>query len=399
MLRRMCSRKAKADGDGDPSTFFDDLQTCLRLPQCDQLMIIDCCYAAKAFSPEHIGRQKFELLTSVAANAKCVAPKSRGSFTATLNKTLEHLLKANPTGFSVSDLYRELYHRSSNTKPLLFDQSRHHYGQIWLRPQVPEELQKPESDVTYHLNITLKLGKEPEAAVMNELASHLQYLPHIDEVRYEKLYAPREQLANFINSVARTQKLRPLVRKIHAKRELRKSAATTPANIKTPASSWWMKLRPDQRQQSVYDWSSAELEPGRSEFFPRPDNKYSIWPPVHENRPAKTGVLTNQLFSLRYKMDLPEGWGSVCRFAPRLAFPLTLMPEGTVRGTSLVPFSTPSLNKIPEKGDASHLPAFYSSMQLTHTKFRYEIWHVIMWSSALCAVAFFLLHVGEWVQK
>ena len=101
------------DGNGDPTAFFPDVLTCLRLPACDQLVILDCCFAAKAFAREHIGKRKFELLTSAAHDARSPAPHYPTSFTKTLTDALRSLLKKNPKGFCTSDLYREAYHTST----------------------------------------------------------------------------------------------------------------------------------------------------------------------------------------------------------------------------------------------------------------------------------------------
>ena len=39
---------------------------------------------------------------------------------------------------------------------------------------------------------------EPEDYIIHELARHLSYLPHVDEVRFEKMYAPMEDLFAFV---------------------------------------------------------------------------------------------------------------------------------------------------------------------------------------------------------
>ena len=273
--------KFEADGDGDPTVFFNDIRQAARLPACDQLMIIDCCYAAKAFAREHIGKRKFEILTSAAHDAKCPAPSLPGSFTKTLNDILPRLLENNPHGFSTAHLFRELYHEVPNTKPLLFDQSRHSYGKIWLRPQV--ETPKPKMDAEgRYLTLKLRLNEEPKGAVMNELASHLQYLPHVDEVRFENLYAPRDQVANFMLFVVQSQRLRPLIRRLHARRQLQKALEIKRNNngVAPPASS--MKLHLEHKHHSVYDWSSATYSKRRHgadspEDVPHKRRKSSTW--------------------------------------------------------------------------------------------------------------------------
>lgn len=191
-------RKFSNDGLGDPTAFFSDIRTCLRLPRCDQLMILDCCYAAKAFAREHVGKRKFELLTSSAHDLQSPAPYLEHSFTRALYEAMKRLIKENPKGFTTSHLYREVYHtmpattpkQKPNPKPLLFDQARHSLGRIWLRPQVLSDQAPKATDEERYLKLTFRLIGSPDLAVINELALHLQYLPHVDQVRFEDLYTP-----------------------------------------------------------------------------------------------------------------------------------------------------------------------------------------------------------------
>lgn len=242
-------------------------------------MIIDCCFAAKAFVRESIGKRKFELLASAAANEESDAPHLPGSFTSNLNKVLRKLLAEHPNGFSTTHLYREIYHADLRTKPLLFDQSRYSFGRIWLRPQIPppEPNEKRESTL---LELTLRLNKEPDGVVMNELASHLQYLPHTEEVRFENLHAPIDQLENFMLFVLRAQKLRPLVRRLCARRQFLKVAKIVEGNdMAHPANL--MDLHLSQNHISLFDWSSA------AECSPRNKRKSPTWPITTGNGTAK----------------------------------------------------------------------------------------------------------------
>lgn len=287
LIRSLLFRKVEADGDGDPTVFFNDIRNAARLPACDQLMIIDCCYAAKAFGREHIGKRKFELLTSAAHDAKSDAPSLPGSFTRTLIQVLPSLLKDNPNGFSTSHLFRVLYHTVPKTKPLLFDQSRHSYGSIWLRPQVVIP-KPPLQERGRYLTITLRLNTEPRGAAMNELASHLQYLPHVDEVRFKELYAPRDQIENFMVFVLQTQKLRPLMRRLHARRQIHKALDDLQNNEGAAPSPSMMGLHLGYKHQSVYDWSSAK----RPRVSENPEDlrhkrqKSSTWPPTQPDESA-----------------------------------------------------------------------------------------------------------------
>ena len=170
-----------------------------------------------------MGKRKFELLTSAAHNAESPAPEYEGSFTRALNKALQKLLKEHDNGFLTSDLYNELYHSVPKhlPRPLLFDQSRHDYGKIRIRPQNFTAVVKPETQA-YFLNMTLRINVEPEDAIIYELARGLSFLPHVNEVRFEKMYEP---MGDFFTSVRKTQIANTLLRLRDRCRARKKTAA------------------------------------------------------------------------------------------------------------------------------------------------------------------------------
>ena len=279
------------DGSGDPTAFFPDVLTCLRLPACDQLLILDCCFAAKAFAREHVGKRKFELLTSAAHDARSPAPKSEHSFTRTLTTALRTLLQKCPKGFHTSDLYREVYHTISphpaTTKPLLFDQSRHNFGKIWLMPQLlSNQPPKAKEGGGGFLKLTFRLNEDPDLAVMNELALALQYLPHVDQIKFDDLYAPSEQIATLMNAIVQAQRIKPLIRKMQARRKLRKVADLKTGVGGLKASTSLLKLHLEQNHHPIYDWSLAERVTGYkskdSEKSRERRRKNSTWPPSQE---------------------------------------------------------------------------------------------------------------------
>ena len=319
-----CFRKFdNHEGNGDPTAFFPDVLTCLRLPACDQFLILDCCYAAKAFAREHIGKRKFELLTSAAHNATSPAPLSSKSFTKTLTDALRSLLKKHPQGFCTSDLYREAYHtipvHSATTKPLLFDQSRHNFGKIWLMPQVlsdrPLETSSEDEEARV-LKLTFRLNKNPDLAVMNELALNLQYLPYVDRIKFEDLYAPQQQITSFMKAVVQAQKIKPLIRKLQAKRKLQKVTQLKAGGNTAKAPESLLKLHLEQNHHSVYDWSRAEERVGNndqknSEPSRHRRKKTSTWPPTQK----KSGPSSGDTVSAEYKVDGPGT--IVTSFVPR----------------------------------------------------------------------------------
>lgn len=336
-----------SEGGGDPTAFFSDIRTCLRLPRCDQLMILDCCYAAKAFAREHIGKRKFELMTSTAHDLESPAPHLPHSFTTTLYDSLKRLIHENPKGFCTSHLYREVYHtmpiteppEPSNPKPLLFDQARHSFGKIWLRPQVETDRPPKAKEEGRYLKLTFRLNANPDLAVMNELALHLQFLPHVDQVRFEDLYAPKEQITDFMHLVLQAGKLRPLIRKIHAKRQLRRIAEmrTGEKGIETPPSL--LKLTLDQNHHPAYDWSSASEV---SDHSPRDQRRKSgTWPPA-QAIPSKNGSLPNCQLPAGYKLNVPGPGTIVSTFVPECVNTTHGLPQEQANGTILLSSHSPT---------------------------------------------------------
>ena len=90
---------------------------------------------------------------------------------------------------------------------------------------------------------------------MNELALQLQYLPHVKKVKIESLYAPMEQITNFMRIVMQAQKIRPLIRKLQAKRMLRRFADVKKSSSDLPDEL--LELERTQTYPPAYDWSTA----------------------------------------------------------------------------------------------------------------------------------------------
>lgn len=226
---------------GGYDTFLSEIRTCLQLPRCDQLVILDSVRSLKAFTDRTVKNRKFDLLASAGR-------------TGTLTDVLERLLKENPKGFSTSDVYRELCYAftfDKPSKPLLFDQGQNDLGRIWLRPQVQHAPPESQGDRGY-LKLELKLVGDPEISMMNEIAFRLQRLPHVEQVKFEGLSSPRGPLTDFMRMAVQAQKIRPLIRRIVRRRILRKahSHETT-----IPSSLSMLSL--SQNDQPTYDWSGT----------------------------------------------------------------------------------------------------------------------------------------------
>ena len=280
-------RKSDVGSDRDPAVFFNDVWTCMRWPSCDQLLIIDCCYAARAFVREPTGKQKFEILSSAAEKAIVPSPRQPGSFTTCLTATLRKLIQDNPKGFCTSQLYRELYHHEGiYARPWLFDSARQDHGKIWLRPQRPTTFQSPQEELGETcVNLTLRLQNTPDAlTILNQVALKLQYLPHVDQVRFENLYAPKRKVEKLRGFIKQVHKLRPLVRKLHARRRMKRiREMLTKEDSKTFGRSFAKLLLELGDTRPAYDWSSAMFNDSDSNGtirnpFSHPRSKSPTWP-------------------------------------------------------------------------------------------------------------------------
>ena len=181
------------------------------------------------------------------------AADTPGSFTEILGDSLGGLLKASPRGFSSDRLYHEFYQISPNT-PKLIDLSYGNNKKIWLCPLVPSRKPpKVEATDDIFLNLRLRLG-DIDIHMINKIASHLQSLPHVNEIRFEDLNGPKEEIGNFIGSVVQAAKLRPLMRKLYARRELRKLKELS-ENGRLMQSQ--LRLRVDPSHHIPYDWYRA----------------------------------------------------------------------------------------------------------------------------------------------
>ena len=273
----LTSHQCRSSSDEDrPISILKYIQEILYLPTCNILVILDCSFSAKSFARWPIGNGYVELLVSAADDARSPAPFLPQSFTSTLYEALKRLLKENPSGFSTSRLYREVYHtmpvtqapQLPNTKPLHFDQSGNGLGKIQLCPQVLQSHKaEHENEGSAYLKLCFQLNQEPNLAVMNELARHFQYLPCVYAIRFDDLYAPKRQITAFMQVVMQAQKLRPFLRKIHTRRQLRKIAELRVSSDRTEIPSSLLKLNLDQNYSIAYDWSSATRDDDHRAIF------------------------------------------------------------------------------------------------------------------------------------
>ncbi|KAL8806794.1 MAG: hypothetical protein Q9200_004910 [Gallowayella weberi] len=339
----------------------------------------------------HVGKRKFEMIVSSGCKgeaARVPAPLHAGSFTKSLDQVLRKLLRENKDGFATSQLYREIYHTIPHkVKPWHFDQARRDYGRIWLRPQLTQATENPRSakGATY-LNLTLELNEKPNSVVMNQLALQLQYLPHVQQVRFEKLYAPKKQIEDFMLRILQAIKLRPLIRKIYARRRLRKLMALPQSERINQRPSSFVSLFLDQKQFSECDWSSAldGHNPTPTSPLTSPsrhlEKRSSTWPPVEAGTTKKGTTFSNRFFSVDYQITLPRASSIPGIFQPRRVKTIGGPPTAPAEAAPMfdfakyrnMGFAVTSVQSMagtsPTRGAASRSDA---------------LWHLLMWL-ALC---------------
>lgn len=286
------------------------------MADCDQLLILDCCYAEKAFTKDHEGKAKFELFTSVGPEDEGAAPGRAGSFTTALNGALEKLLKQHRKGFSTSQLYRELYHTLPATpteRPHLFDLAKNTQERIWLRPLKTLPSTETRGDIFLNVTIRLKLdedtAEQPEnlLVMMNRLASKLQYLPNVDQISFKYLSAPKARLQEFGRRVLWSQKFTHVLERIRVRNakknveDICKERAEKGLDIPPPsAMKLLLEKSPEQkRKDETNDWSASELRP-------KPTRK--VWPRLPGGDSPRTRYMTFESFSLNFKLDIPKGF-------------------------------------------------------------------------------------------
>ena len=318
----------EGDGEqGDPRAFFPDVMRLLHVARSDVLLIIDCCYASKAFLSGRHGRRKFELLAS--SMELSPSPGKPGSFTAALIKVLKHLLNEpkHKHGFSTSILYSRLYHdpELAMYKPLLFDQSQFDYGKIWLRPQKPAtntEAAVIPSDVVLDLKIHLSLSKDgPVGLAMNELAKALQYLPYVHHIDFSQLHAGDEEIAMFLQALRRASNVKKAIRlmKERVKRRKREEleAGDPMRQIQRPPSfnQYITKIPPSTTQ----DWSSGVAEFSNGTVVPVKSNSRRQTEQMNHTQQPLHSHLRRRAFRIpgivyvRYIIDFTGIWYAVAQ--------------------------------------------------------------------------------------
>lgn len=254
--------RSRANHDGHVFVPFDDIVLNLQRCHADILVIVDCCKAALAFGHAEVGKHKFEILAATGPDQETDAPHGTNSFTNILCSTLKGLAQE-PRIFTTSKLYRTIYLQADpRNKPFLFDMSIHDWGRISLQPvKVSTEESENEDDQLGHyresasgdafLHLQLRMRAKPKVTTVNELARAMQYLPHVKEIKYTSMHAPRKELEGFMRGVTQAMKIRPLITKLRRKMDIDKTADH--------------ENRPGQDVDDrtlIFNWDDSKLEQG-----------------------------------------------------------------------------------------------------------------------------------------
>ncbi|KAK7548922.1 hypothetical protein IWX91DRAFT_325781 [Phyllosticta citricarpa] len=246
------------------SSKSDRLLRPLKERDTDTLVIVDCCYAAHAFSENKHGKRKFELLSGVPPEVKALGPTHASSFSGSLQRALSFLRKKHDLdGFTTSDLYREVYFASPlSKKPFLFDCSSKNFGYIKITPfpprsGTPQTTPKPKGSSPIFVDLRFQLSELPDPGIMTELASHMQYVPYVQKMEFTNLVAPAAQIDDFVESVHRVQMIKPLLNKIRMKREKERLRRQKEDGMRISPIQRQNSFGPLSRRNSeLHDWNN-----------------------------------------------------------------------------------------------------------------------------------------------
>ncbi|KAF2257627.1 hypothetical protein CC78DRAFT_206179 [Lojkania enalia] len=249
---------------------FTEMCELVQNSDVDTLLIIDCCYAAKALNRIQLAGRKCELFCSISEGQVARAAGQEGSFTKVLTDTLAKMIQNDPNGVSTKDLYNAIYLKQHhNYKPLLFDQSKFDFGKIWLRP-LPNKVSLGESrqlsardgvatESKYSIDVRFQLTKGITLVELNHLAKKLQYIPHVQRIDFQSMHSPLDDLEELLRTIRAASRLRPLLSRIRERRELRqrrqirRTDTSPPSPIATTRDQF---LSEKPRNVELFDWTS-----------------------------------------------------------------------------------------------------------------------------------------------
>ena len=165
-----------------------------------------------------------------------------------------------------------------------------------------------------------------------KLAKNLQYLSHVEQIRFEDLSAPREQISNFMKTIVQAKKIKPLIRKMQARRKRQVLADLKSGDKKIGASKSLLKLHFEQHYHSIYDWDRVEHvivhQSADSEESRGKRKKTGTWPLALENS-SMNGSSSGDIYST---VDLLGPGTMFSTFVPRRANTINVSAHRQING-------------------------------------------------------------------
>lgn len=187
--------------------------------------------------------------------------KKNDSFTSRLCEALEGILNERKfsKGFPTSELYRRIYHKTKDSiKPFLFDQSSFDYGKIWLRPLVTSFQPEGALKKKVTIDLTLCMADLPDPAKINEVARALQYIPHVDEIKFEKLHAPAAEIQEFFYGMKKAMYTKKIIQKIRLRLHKKAEAQELEQASYSPGRRPSLRVNVAPNHDQTPDWINAE---------------------------------------------------------------------------------------------------------------------------------------------
>lgn len=110
-----------------------------------------------------------------------------------------------------------------------------------------------QGDACVHLE--LRMRAKPKLKTMNDLARELQFLPHVKEVTFRKMHAPRLEIEGFMTGVTQAMKIRPLIKRLRKRLEEKRVAeGRDRIGVKTPPPA-------PSYSPLLYNWNESFKDP------------------------------------------------------------------------------------------------------------------------------------------
>ena len=223
---------------------------------------------------------------------------------------------------------------------------------------------------------------------MNEIATSLQYVPHVNQIRIDHVYASKRQLENFRGSVVKINKIRLLVKRLLKNRAAKKIEALKHGDHRDPPSPALVKLLCKQKQNPVFDWSQTEM-------FQVSTKRSGTWPPFHADKPSRIQSSSRQSSFVKSRFDIPDlsalSVSSLCSHSNKSTND-SLPGVKAYRSLSSISISLQQSMSIVEACSPVNRHRFRSCF------YPDGLLLVVMWCSALSALVLFLRDQKDYID-